>query len=331
MKIFGRLVRGIKGILKGAFVRILTALMVFAFLAFPSFAAEKIRIVDDAGREVVLEGAAKRIISLYTAHTENLFSLGLDDEIIGVSPSETYPPAALKKPVYSCREDPERVLAAKPDLVVIRPLILNRYPDFVHKLEIAHIPVAVLFPETVEEFYEYMVTLGKLTGREEEAKRLVADFKERLRHIDEIVAKVPLNERKKVFFESRHKDVKTTTPDSLASFVLQHAGAINVASDAKAVRPGSTIASYGIERLLSKAREIDVYVAQKGVMNRITERDIYKTPGFSVIKAVKDKEVYLVDEEIISRATMRLLDGIVEVGRMLYPNLFSELESGEGG
>jgi len=55
-------------------------------------------IVDQSGRRIVIEEPFKRVISLYGAHTENLFSLGLYHEIIGVSQHDDYPPRALGKP-----------------------------------------------------------------------------------------------------------------------------------------------------------------------------------------------------------------------------------------
>ena len=75
------------------------------------------------GRRLSVAQPFTRIISLYAAHTENLFALGLDGGIIGVSRSETFPPRAKERPVFSYREDPERLLAARPDLVLTRPMI----------------------------------------------------------------------------------------------------------------------------------------------------------------------------------------------------------------
>ena len=66
-------------------------------------------IIDQAGRKIVVKGPYHRVISLYGAHTENLFELGLDREIIGVSRHEDYPPAALAKPVFSASPLPRLV------------------------------------------------------------------------------------------------------------------------------------------------------------------------------------------------------------------------------
>ena len=92
-------------------------------------------IVDQAGRKITVHEPFRRMISLYGAHTENLFSLGLNREIIGVSRHEAYPPEALEKPVFSYREDPEKFMGAAPDLVLIRPMIDRGYPQFVRRLE----------------------------------------------------------------------------------------------------------------------------------------------------------------------------------------------------
>lgn len=287
-----------------------------------------ILVKDDLGKEIKLEKPAARIISLYAAHTENLFSLGLDQEIIGVSTNESYPKEALQKPVFDPKEDPEKVIAAKPDLVLIRTFIASKYPDFVAKLESVGIPVVTLYPENTEEFYTYLTKLGALTGKDQQAQQLVHQFKASLTQFDNIVSKIPQDQRKRIFFETT-QDVQTCTPDSNVAYVLAKAGAVNIASDAEAVKKGSTIAGYGVERLLTKANDIDVYLAQRGAMNRAKIDEIMQRPGYGVIKAVKDKQVYVVDENLVSRPTMRLIQGISEIGHILYPSHFPAPKNNE--
>jgi iron complex transport system substrate-binding protein len=127
--------------------------------------------------------------------------------------------------------------------------------------------------------------------------------------------------RKRVYFEAIHSRMKTFSPDSMAIFTLQTAGGINVAADAKPVRK-TNIAFYGKERILARAAEIDVYLAQYGAMNTPTVAMIRKEPGYRAIKAIRDNEIYIVDEHIVSRPTVRLLDGIFEIGKILYPDRF---------
>jgi iron complex transport system substrate-binding protein len=115
--------------------------------------------------------------------------------------------------------------------------------------------------------------------------------------------------------------MKTFSQDSMAIFALETAGGINVADDAVPSR-GTNIANYGKEKILSHAHEIDVYLAQHGAMNQPTVDEIRNEPGFGIIKAVQEGEIYIIDEEIVSRPTMRLLEGIRTIETILYPDRF---------
>jgi iron complex transport system substrate-binding protein len=275
-------------------------------------------ITDDMNRKITVKTPFARIISLYAGHTENLFSLGLDAEIIGVSASETYPGKALLKPVFSYHDDLEKFLAARPDLVLVRPMIDRGYARLLAGLEKNGITVVSLQPGNLDEIYRYWQTLGALTGREAESGRLIAGFKESLDTIRESVRKV--SPRKKVYFEAIHERMKTFSPDSMAIFAVETAGGINIATDAEPVRD-TNIAAYGKERILSHATEMDVYLAQSGPMNRVTIDLIRSEPGFSAIKAVQSQQIYLIDEVLVSRPTVRLLEGIRTISKILNPDL----------
>jgi len=280
-----------------------------------------IEIEDHAGRSISVEKPFVRIISLYGAHTENLVMLGHANAIIGISSSDRRLAAVKSRPVYSYHDDPEKFIAAQPDLVLIRPMIDRAYPALIEKLEKNRITVLSLQPGTVTEMFAYWEVLGALTGRNREALQMVTDFSRAVDRFDAVTQQV--HPRKKVYFEAIHTRMKTFTPDSMAAYVLQTAGGINIAADAQQVR-ATNIAYYGKERLIGKAAEIDVYLAQVGAMNQTTVAAIKAEPGYRVIKAVKNDEVYLIDERIVSRPTLRLLCGIAETGRILYPRLFRD-------
>jgi len=278
-------------------------------------------IIDQAGRRIVIGKPFERVISLYGAHTENLFSLGLLSEIVGVSRHDDYPPLARTKPVFSYHDDPEKFIAARPDLVLIRPMIDRGYPQFVAMLEKSGITIVSLQPGSVDEMMIYLAALGMLTGRQEQALRLTAKFNQSIdafRNLTRSNAK-----RQRVYFEAIHNKMKTFAPGSMAIFALESAGGINVAADAESVN-NTNIAYYGKERIMARASEIDVYLAQYGAMNRPTVAIIKQEPGFQIIKAVARNRIYIVDEKIVSRPTMRLLEGVYTIGRCLYPDIFDE-------
>ncbi len=285
----------------------------------PAFSLKGNVIIDDGHRRIVVTHPFTRIISLYPAHTENLVALGAYNSLIGVSMDETYPPCVKKKQRFSYHFGVERFVAVSPDLVLVRPMIDFGHHALMEKLERSGITVISLQPKTIKDLYVYWRILGLLTGKVERANRLIRDFKRFLYQLQRIGESIP--HKKRVYFESIHRKMKTFTPHSLPVFVLHVAGGINIAQDAKSIH-GSNIASYGKEKILSKANEIDVYIAQRGRMNRVDISQIKDEPGFSLIKAVKNNQIYIVDEQLTSRPSLRLLLGIYEIGHVLYPKKY---------
>jgi iron complex transport system substrate-binding protein len=276
-------------------------------------------IRDDTGRAISMTKPFTRIISLYAAHTENLFHLGLDEEIIGVSQNEDFPSTALEKPTFSARDGVEKFLEAKPDLILIRPMQQTAHASLWAALERHGIVVTALQPNTVTQMFDYWRTLGTLTGKEIESEQMVGEFADGLVLARQRLESIAPHKRPGVFFESIHRKISTFSPGSMPIFVMETAGGRNVADDARP-RHDTNIADYGLERMLAKASSIDVYLAQRGVMNEVDIHDITGSPAASRLKAVRDRNVFLVDERLVSRPTMRLLTGIETVYRLLHPS-----------
>ncbi|MGH4122055.1 MAG: ABC transporter substrate-binding protein [Clostridium sp.] len=276
----------------------------------------KIDFVDDSGNKIVLNKPAKKIISLYSVHTENLYSLGLDSEIMGVGTSDTYPKAVLTKTQYSLKDDPELVIAAKPDVVLVRTTNLKSNPDYFKAIKDAGIIVVNLYCSEFDKFGDYLTRLGMLVGKDSEAKALITQFNTEIAQVQQNAKKI--KNKKVAYFESTGNKIRTVTPNSFAGRALTIIGLENIAKDVKA-KGSSTVVEYGEELLLSKANLIEFYVAQKGAMNKSVSLDeIKKRPGYSQIKAIKDNNIIIMDEKLISNATMRYLLGLKELQTKIY-------------
>ena len=294
--------------------RMMDTVCLLFVLVFSSHASGAVYTRDSDGNTIDFSHRFSRIISLYAAHTENLVTMGLNQEIIAVSRADNN---LKSRPKLGYRDDAERFLALDPDLVLIRPMISRAHPRLVSRLRQSGVKVVSLQPVTIREMFDYWRTLGKLTGREQEAEEMVQEFKRQQAIMDRKVGNIAPQQRKRVYFESIHRRMKTFAPTSMAIFVLTAAGGINIASDTVQLR-NTNIAEYGKERILAKADQIDVFLAQKGRMNPIRIEDIFSEPGFQVIKAVREGRVYLIDEKRVSRPTMGLLEGIRRIYSLLY-------------
>lgn len=285
-----------------------------------------ISFVDDDGVTINMDEPAQRIISLYSAHTENIFYLGADDKLIGDYKTCTYPPEAAFKDKFDYNGDPEAVIAANPDVVIIRPFIRDKVPDFVKAIENAGITVVSLYPDEFADFDEYINKLALITGTQEKAEKLLVEFHSQLEAISE--KNSAIEDKHTIFFESTETNVRTVTPDSMAGLAIEMAGGINIASDAEPMEEGSSIAVFGEEKVLMQADNIDVYVSQRGSMNSgASKQGISERAGFEVIKALKEDKFFTINEKLISSPTFRYVKGVRELARFLYPDEMDSVDA----
>lgn len=301
------------------FRRTVFRLLVLLLIAVAVSPARAATFTDDEGQTVTFDRPFSRIISLYPAHTENLAYMGGDAALIGIGEADRYPESIAGKARFNYRDNAEKFLAAAPDLILIRPMISRAQPELIHKLRESGITVVSLQPTNFDQLFPYWQKLGQLSGRSAQADLMIQNFRKSLADLQ---AKVPADpeKRPRVYFEAIHSKMKTFDPAAISIFALTAGGGRNVASDASG-RNNSNIAPYGKERLLSKGDSIDIFLSQVGRMNRVTLEEIASEPGFNLIKAVRTHCVYLIDEEEISRPTMRLLAGIARIQALLYPDL----------
>ncbi|MDR1755108.1 MAG: ABC transporter substrate-binding protein [Eubacterium sp.] len=289
---------------------------------------ERLRIyfLDDEGQEINLDKPCSRIISMYSAHTENLYEIGAEKFLIGNYSTGIYPPEAALLPTFNYNGDPEAVIAADPDCVIIRPFISEKAPDWVSAVKRAGILVVSFYPENLEEFPEYIRKLAMLTGLEESASQKLELFISRIDKIKSITVGIPEDKRQTVFFESTETNIRTVTPESMPGQAIAFAGGINIASDVEPMSEGSTIATFGEEKIFENADNIDVYISQRGAMNaggNLTS--INERRGWDAVKAIKNNRVCLINEKLISSPTFRYYKGVNEIARFLYPDIMDDL------
>lgn len=272
---------------------------------------------DDEGELISFNKPFSRIVSLYSAHTENLFAIGAGASVIGGHSTCDYPPPAKELPVYEYTGDPEYLIAAMPDLVLVRPFINRHNPAYIAELKKAGLTVCSLYPETFDDFDEYIRRLGLLTGIDTESA--LEEFHNDLQKINK--ASQNRTDRQRVFFESTGREVRTAAAGSLPYLAIETAGGINIAHNAKPLTPLSSIAPFGMEKVLSMAQDIDAYIVQAGAMNPISGIDeLKKRGGYGAIKAVQKNRVLLIDEKIISSPTFRYKTAVEKIYNFLYPD-----------
>jgi len=283
--------------------------------ALPSNDAAGITISDGLGREVKLESAAQRVVSLAPSNTEILFALGAGDQVIGRDEASDYPEAALALPTVGGWSgfSAEAIVALKPDLVLAAEI---NSPELVAELEKLGVTVYYLSnPKTLEDLYANIEIVATLTGRD--AAKLTDSLKARVAAVDEKIA--PLSYHPSVFYEVDATDPSkpyTAGPGTFIDLLIQRAGGQNVVSLAGITDPYPQIS---LEQLV--VMPPDIILLGDAAYGQSAET-VAARQGWDTLKAVVDGKIFPFDDNLLTRPGPRLVDGLEALARLLHPEAF---------
>ena len=260
---------------------------------------------------------AARIISLYPGHTDNIVALGEEKKLVGISQSDDDDMLPQLKR-FSAKSSAEEILALKPDLVLTRSLAERQNPQQRRVLERAGVRVVSLDPPQWDDFAAYLREIASLIGCDPEAAE------KKLKNIRGAIA-AESSARSKgrhpaVFVEATAKELHTCSPGSWAAKLIELAGGRNAAADAEAIRSGSAIAPYGLERIMkaASAGRIDVYLVQRGAMNATDMKALAARQWYPALKGIKTA---VVPEKELSRPSLL---GLEAAGKRLIKIFYGE-------
>lgn len=271
---------------------------------------ELYKIVDDFGREVVLDKAPERIISLAPSNTEILFALGLGDKVIGVTSYDDYPAEALEVEKIGDFNgiNLEKIIELEPDLVINYG---EGNEEENARLEEAGINFVGFEPESIDAVLDTITRIGQLTGALDEAKALTEDMNVKK---DEILNKIKGTESKKVFYEIWHDPLMAAGLGSFIDELMTLVGGDNVAKDADGEYP-----QFDLEQLVE--RNPQVYLTSADMPEKTPEA-IAKRPGFENIDAIIEGNVFVLDGNIVSRPGPRIIEALELIAKAIHPEKF---------
>ncbi len=275
-----------------------------------------ITVTDDFGETVTIRGVPQRIVSLAPSNTEILYSLGLWDRVVGITDYCNYPPTAADKPKVGgfSTISIERVIAANPDLVFAA---LGNTEDVVNRLRTLGMTVVSLNPETISDVLQNIELVGAATGQEEEASACVKDLRARIQAVTKKTE--GLTEKPSVAHVIWYDPIWVSGGGTFQDEVIRMAGGTNAFGS---VEGWSII---GLEEFLTSDPEYILVSSGTGMGEGgydIIHTYFMNEPRMQRLKAVQDGHVYVVDADIISRGSPRIVDALEEVATTLHPDLF---------
>jgi iron complex transport system substrate-binding protein len=268
-------------------------------------------ITDDSKRSIKFDKVPSKIVSLAPSNTELVYALGLGDKLVGVDEFSNYPEEAKQKEKVGGYNDTniERVVALNTDLVLAST---NVTPQLITSLEGRGLKVVVLNPPNLAGVVANIKLLAQIANVLDKGEQLAGDFQKKL---DDVAAKVKnASTKPKVFYEL-DPTLFTVGPGSFVDDMIQKAGGQNIVTDAS--NPFPQLSQEAVV-----AKDPDVILVTVYIGGGDTPDKVLSRPGWENISAVKNKRVYGLDADIVSRPGPRAAQGVELIAKALYPDLF---------
>lgn len=257
----------------------------------------------------------ERIVSLSPNLTHIIYALGDLDKVVGVTLYSDFPPKAKDLPSVGGWINPnyEAILALRPDLV-----ILMKDQDTIFGANIRALGLKTLVTDSndsVSDILKTITYLGEVLGREEEAKRLVADMKSSLDRIGRMTKGA---HRKKVLL------VVGRSPGTLEDiYVIGRNNYINelieLAGGENAVENTRLSIKITKEAVLTLDPDVIIEINHEKFNKESEILSIWGT--LSQSRAVREGQVYILPSTVILHPSQTIVEGAEVLTGVLHPEL----------
>lgn len=244
--------------------------------------------------------------------------------MVGADTFSDYPAAAKDLPRVSDGFNPnyEQVVALKPDLVLAAGITA---PEVIKKLEDLNLTVLVVGSDrtTLDGISSEIEMVAMALSAQEQAKPVLAGMEQKLKEIKGKVATAKSTPR--VYWELDATDPGKPFAPGPGSFVddmIKLAGGESVTANAK-----EPFAQFNAEEIIKANPEI---IILSDAAYGIAPESVGERPGWGVISAVKNNQVYPIDDNLVSRPGPRVVDGLEAAAKLIHPEVFGAASTNTG-
>ncbi len=236
-------------------------------------------------------GAPTRLVTLGPTLTELVWALGAGDRLVGRSRWDTWPADVREVPDLgdAIRPNIERIVAARPDLVVLYPAGDNA--PAIATLEGMGVRTLALRVDRIEDFLAAVDTLGHVLGARDRADSIVRAVQAALDSVRGLPALTP---RPRVFVPAWLTPPITVGAGSFLSELIEIAGGTNVYADR--AEPSFQVSFEDVVR-----RAPDLVLSSDETRGRLET-----TAPWSALGAVREGRIVPFDTLTMSQPSTRL-------------------------
>ncbi|MFC2468645.1 MAG: ABC transporter substrate-binding protein [Negativicutes bacterium] len=259
----------------------------------------------------------RRILAISPALQEIVMALAQPEQIVAVSPSSKNSPipeiaqgARKVKGEVSEHPSTEEIVALRPDIILIPVVFSREQADILTDMKLNVVSLGV--PNSYSELKDRILRIAEKLGLSEKGRELTGRMDQKLALIQE-------------------KNKAIQTPKLVIAYSVNGAfgrknGSFdNICREAGAINGGGVVNLKRGEHL-SKEQVIqldpDVILCARSLKDSKLHQDILYDPAFQNIKAVKNHQVFLIEDRHLSSVTQSFVDAVEAVSRLVYPELW---------
>jgi iron complex transport system substrate-binding protein len=128
---------------------------------------------------------------------------------------------------------------------------------------------------------------------------------------------MPLSTRPLVFYEIDATDAAkpyTYGPGTFGDLLIARAGGTNIGGELTDPYPQISLEQIVVSN--------PAFILLGDSMYGTTAESVIARPGWGTIEAVKSKNIFPIDDNLISRPGPRLVDGLEQLAKLLHPDVF---------
>ena len=255
----------------------ITAVLLLAFLTVFATGAKKNAKADTTS------AYPKSIVALSPSAAEILFAVGAGDQVSAVSEYTDYPAEAAAKPVVGGFDGKtlsiETIMSFRPDLVYLTEGMHN---FLIETLESNGIKYYISKGDSIASVEQEILDVGKLTGHDKEAKKVVDGMEKKLKKVAKKSA-APV----KVYYEVWNAPYMSVGTSSFINDVIVKAGGENIFGDLTDAYP-----MVSEESIITRQPAVILIPSSSGQ----EPSSVGLRKGWADIPAVKNAKVFVVDD-----------------------------------
>lgn len=281
---------------------------------------------DRSGNDITLPAEVNTIVSMAPSITRTLIDMGLADKIVAsdTNTQASYGSELKDDVVYfdMMAPDQEQIVALEPDIVFTSGMSSKDGVDAFASVRDAGICVADIPSSTsLEGIEEDLMFIGQCVGMEREMEVLVNLMESNIEEIKEIAATIPEDEKKTVLFElftpsADYPTIYSAGQGTYINEMLETCGLINVAADQEGQWPALS-EEFAIASDPQVILSADMYTPD-------AINVILGMKGWENVQAIKDGAVYMLDADKVNQPNQHVIEVMVEIARLVYPEYFEE-------